>query len=235
MPTMERDPPAHKALRSSVLGASVRNRQSRPEVEQAGEIQLTYRASAPPSGHRRTARASPASSYACLATSRQAARTPSAKIQEVSGRCDITYPWCPHVMRRDVPVTPITCKAHRTHGLWSVHHISPRPGRACFMCAHLSLHQRFIAPGGHLVSDGSEFRRGQHAARYRKQPLVFNGSKPITASPRITTTPSKCWVAAGCGKERCQRATHGRFGNTSSRWSAYTAGTSPLKTRSCFR
>ena len=44
--------------------------------------------------------------------------------------------------------------------------------------AHFSLHQRFIAPGGHLVTDGSEFRSGQHVARYRKQLLVFNGDVP---------------------------------------------------------
>ena len=34
---------------------------------------------------------------------------------------------------------------------------------------------RVIAPGGHLVTDRSEFRGGQQAARHRKQFLVFNG------------------------------------------------------------
>ena len=130
----------------------------------------------PPTCHRRTARGSPHPRTPAL---RHPGR-PRAQFRQQQKRCrlDVTL-LTPGALlkceRRTSDTNYLQGASHR-RALERAPHSAQ--GRACLTCAHFSLHQRFIAPGGHLVTDGSEFRGGQHAARYRKQLLVFNGDVP---------------------------------------------------------
>ena len=98
----------------------------------------------------------PASSYASLATSMQAARTLSATTEEASARCDITDPCA------------LTKCERRTSDTNACEGVSWTAGAI----------DHVIAPGGHLVTDGSELRGSQQAVRHRKQIQVLNGNVP---------------------------------------------------------
>jgi hypothetical protein len=98
----------------------------------------------------------PASSYANRAASRHAERTVSAKTRKVWARCDTTGPRA-HEMRETLPVTRNLPRTSHRRAI-------ERRARYLFYRCSFSLRQRLIAPGDHLVTDGCEFRRGQHAA-----------------------------------------------------------------------